>query len=415
MRLSVLLTAIFSLIALSAQPACAGTVPFELTDNRIIVQAHINGAGPFFLIVDTGTSGTTLTPSAARRLHLETKPLGPIGGAGRMTVTASAATLESLNVAGQTFARLPIAVINMDQIQRNIGFTRFDGIVGYDVLQSYVVGIDMDRSLLTLSRSSLRHPPGAHVLPFVLRSTQIYLPATINGAQGTVMFDSGDRSSLTLFRRFASNHGFYQVPGAVRNTLTGFGIGGPLFADVFRTQVVVFATTIPNVLTRATLDTGGFFATSTHAGSVGLGLMKRFNTIVDYPHRTMFAWPSKFFSSTDRYDLAGMWVSNGSRGPVIAFVAKGGSADKASIRAGESLVSLDGRDVGNLSAIEIRDWFNAQPQGTRVALVIRTASGQTISRSIVLQDRTVSRADRPRRTFERASERRREVRVVREA
>ncbi len=393
MRQIVLLAAIFSMSALLTQAARAGSVPFQLTDNRIIVQARANGSGPFYLIVDTGSSGTTLTPSAAHRLHLATKRLGAITGAGRRTVTASAATLDSFTVAGETFSHLPITVINMDEIQKNIGFARFDGIIGYDVLQSYNVGFDMDRRTLTLSRTALRHPAGAQTLPFVLRNTQIYLPATINGIHGTVMFDSGDRSSLTLFRLFASRHGFYRVPGAVTNALTGFGIGGPLFADVFRTQVVMFGKTVPNVITRATLDTGGFFATSTNAGSVGLGLMKRFDTIVDYPHRTMSAWPSRVFHSTDRYDPAGMWISNSSRGPTIVFVAKGGSADKASIRAGESLLSLNGRNVRDQTSIEIRDWLAAQPEGSRVALVMRTSSGQTIKRTLVLHDRTLTRAN----------------------
>ncbi len=404
MRMVGFLVTISLIVALAAQAARAGSVPFELTDNRIIVQALVNGAGPFYLIVDTGSSGTTLTPSAAHRLHLATKPFGAVGGAGRRTVTASAATLERLTVAGETFSHLPITVIGMDQIAQNIGFPHLDGVIGYDVLQFYSVGLDMDRSVFTLSRTALNHPTGAQTIPFTLRDTQIYLPATIDGIHATVMFDSGDRSSMTLFRRFATGHDFYQVPGEVKNVLTGFGIGGPLFADVFRTGVVMFGKTIPNVITRATLDTGGFFATSTEAGSVGLGLMKRFDSIVDYPHHTMVAWPSRFFSKTDRYDPAGMWISNGSRGPIIAFVAKGGSADEASIRAGESLLSVNGRNVSDQSAIEIRDWLAAQPEGSRVALVIRTASGKTLERTLVLHDRTLEPAQRSGRTLERARE-----------
>jgi hypothetical protein len=75
---------------ITAQTARAGTVPFELTDNRMIVRANVNGAGPFFM---------------------------------------------SLRVAGERFSNLPITVIDMDNIRRNIGFTRFDGIIGYDVLR----------------------------------------------------------------------------------------------------------------------------------------------------------------------------------------------------------------------------------------------------------------------------------------
>ncbi|MBV8637853.1 MAG: clan AA aspartic protease [Candidatus Eremiobacteraeota bacterium] len=296
------------LAALAVQPAYAASVPFTLVDNRIVVQANLNGIGPFRMIVDTGSSGTTLMPSVAKRLHLAMKPFGPIGGAGKRQVNASLATLDRVRVAGETFSHLPVTVVDMSEIVKNIGFTNIDGIIGYDVLRSYRVGFDMDRDVLTLSRTALPHPAGAHPAPFIVRNTLIYLPATIDGLAGTVMLDTGDRSSLTLFHRFAANNGFYHVRG-VPNALTGFGIGGPIFADVFRTNVGVFGKTIPNVITRASLDTGGFFYTSPNAGSIGIGLMKRFDAIVDYPSRTITTWPSRYYSMSDRYDPAGMWVA----------------------------------------------------------------------------------------------------------
>ncbi|MBV8637852.1 MAG: PDZ domain-containing protein [Candidatus Eremiobacteraeota bacterium] len=79
----------------------------------------------------------------------------------------------------------------------------------------------------------------------------------------------------------------------------------------------------------------------------------------------------------------------GSHGPVIAFVAKGGAADKAAIAAGESLVSVNGRSVRDMSAIDIRDWFSAQPEGKHVTLLVKKPSGEIVARTLVLHDRTV--------------------------
>jgi hypothetical protein len=63
----------------------------------------------------------------------------------------------------------------------------------------------------------------------------------------------------------------------------------------------IFGWTIRGVVTRASRDRGGVFATASEAGSIGGGILRRFDVVYDYPARRLLVWPSGKFSLTDRY------------------------------------------------------------------------------------------------------------------
>ena len=192
-------------------------------------------------------------------------------------------------------------MIDLSPIRRAIGFPALDGIVGYDILRRLRVGVDMDAVQLTLSYPLLPTPKNAVMVPFSVDKNGIpQVQAAVDGVRGTFVLDTGDRSSLTLFRHFAQAHDFYSK-ALMRNVITGIGIGGPIYSDVMRTTVTLFGSTIPGVVTRASRDTGGAFAFAPQDASIGTGLLKRFNIVYDYPDHALFAWPSRFFSDTDEF------------------------------------------------------------------------------------------------------------------
>ncbi|MGB8909231.1 MAG: hypothetical protein WCC84_10830, partial [Candidatus Cybelea sp.] len=160
---------------------------------------------------------------------------------------------------------------------------------------------DMDDQTMTFSYPPLPAPKTATKVAFVTDGGSIpEIPAAVDGVHGTFMIDTGDRSSLTLFRRFAQTNDFYR-DAPVRNAITGVGIGGPIYSDVLRTTVSLFGTKIPGVVTRASRDRGGAFALGPQDASIGTGLLKRFNIVYDYPDKRILAWPSRFFNEPDTY------------------------------------------------------------------------------------------------------------------
>jgi len=261
------------------------------------------------MIVDTGTfDALVVTPSVARRLGLPTRQAGLASGAGSKSATFSTTQVPDVAIGSLRFSNMPASVFDLSRIQRAFGFPRLDGVIGYSLLRKYRVGVDMDDQRLTLSSPPLAVPKTAKIVPFTVDGGFIHVLAAVNGVDGSFIVDTGDRSSLTLFRHFAQVNDFYR-DAPVRNAITGVGIGGPIYSDVMRTTVSLFGSTISGVVTRASRDRGGAFAVGSDAASIGNGLLRRFNIVYDYPDEKIFAWPSRYFHAPDRY--APLAFSNG--------------------------------------------------------------------------------------------------------
>ncbi|HYL26361.1 MAG TPA: aspartyl protease family protein, partial [Candidatus Nitrosotalea sp.] len=214
--------AILLAAAIAPSPQSA-TVPFTLVDNRMVVATSIDGQGPFSMIVDTGTTSVSVTPGVARRLRLGVQGGGSAIGAGSGSASYAVTHLSDLAVGSLHFADLHAEVIDLTRIQRAFGFPHLDGIIGYEVLHRLRFGVNMDRAQLTLSFQPIAVPKTATPVAFTVDEYGIpQIPAAVDGVHGTFVIDTGDRSSLTLFRRFAQANDFYR-DAPVRDAITGIG------------------------------------------------------------------------------------------------------------------------------------------------------------------------------------------------
>jgi len=383
MKLSVLGLALF-VLGTSAPIAAAASwqTPYQLIDNRIVVPVAIDGVSGFSMILDTGASGMSITPQAARRLHLSLEKAGSTGGAGAGRLPVWNTRLKRVGLAGVAFGTLPSVVLDLGFIQRAIGFAKLDGIVGYDVLRRYAVEINADRKVLTLLSGRYRIPANGRIVGYAVRSNFITLPARINSARGDVILDTGDRSSLTVFAPFAHHYGFYSVVPSIRNAVTGYGIGGTIRSNVFRTRLSVFGYTVNGVLTRAPVGAAGVFDSAGPAGTVGNGFLLRFNIIYDLPRERLVLWPNTRFSAYERYDPAGMWIGVGAYGPLVTSVLAGGPADKAGVRAGDTILSVDRISTRTWLPPQLRTWLKDRPAGTAVTMLLQSRTGVRVSRMV---------------------------------
>lgn len=367
---------LFAYGATHACPSAAATqfqsaaVPFSFEDNRIFVQCRIDGQGPYAFVVDTGAGDLTIDRALAHRLDLHGEQAGSLGGAGSHTVPYSTALISSLAVGTAHASNQQVTILDLSSIREGIGLRRLDGIIGYSMLRHYAVEVDMDRHVLTLSRERVALPPDATSVPFTLDSGFVFVQARIQGQPGKILIDTGDRSSLTLFGPFAKQHDMYGRFGGVRDVLTGFGIGGPVYGDVFALpQLDILGVRLTGITTRASRQTGGAFASRIAAGSIGGGLLKRFDIVYDYPHSTLYVWKSADFAVRDAYDRGGLWISMRGDHAYVAGLLPSGPAARAGLRQGDDIIAVNGKRIEPVDVLTLRAMFAGRPPGTTIKVV----------------------------------------------
>lgn len=274
------------------------SIPFTYFDNRMMITCMIDGRGPFDMVVDTGDPDVTITPETAKRLAEKVHSAGVTSGAGNNAVESGGTTLQTLSIASLSFHTVKADVIDLSQIRTKFHFPHLDGIIGYPILRQFATFVNVDAGTLSFTKAVPVVPSKATTTSF--EGVLPVIHATIDGLPTSVLVDTGDRSSLTLFGPFARKHAFYGRYPSKKNIITGYGLGGPIYADVFAMpNLDVLGTHLRNVVARASRQTGGAFASSDQGGSVGTGVLKRFNIVYDYPHHAIIAWPSKYFTKPD--------------------------------------------------------------------------------------------------------------------
>jgi len=299
MPAGIIALASFVLMMFAPARSAATPVPFAYVDNRMTIQCRINGTGPFTMIIDTGSPDVVIDPQAANVLGLHVRGDGSVNGAGNRTVQIWATNLREVDIGSQSFSSVPASVIDLSEIRTKLGFPHLDGVVGYSIMKRFAVAVDVDSQTISFLAQPPSTPPSASATSFT--GVIPVVAATVDGIHTTVLIDTGDRSSLTLFGPFAKEHDFY-ARASQSNIITGYGLGGPVYADVLTLPSLdIFGRQLNAVVTRASRQTAGVFTGTEQGGSIGEGVLRRFNIIFDYPKQKIIAWPSKKFAEPDRF------------------------------------------------------------------------------------------------------------------
>lgn len=353
-------------------------LPFELIDNRIFLQVMVNGKGPFQFVFDTG-GRNILDLRVAKELGLALTGDEPVDGAGAATQQAWSTHVDSASIGDIQMRAQDFMVLSLDAIRQAIGFRRLDGIVGRELFERFVVDIDYGESRLTFLEPARWTPP-KEISPAIALGYIGDIPAvtaTVDGLRERFVIDTGDRSSLTLFGPFVKRHSLRaKYPRKVR-AVTGWGVGGPIPADVTRAmQVEIGGFTVRDVVTRLPLLDRGAFASTDVAGSVGTGLLKRFRVVFDYSRRRMFLSPNASFGAHDPHDRSGLWLSMADGGFRVMSVVDGSPAAVGGVRVDDIVTAVNGVAAVDIFLVELRERLKTAKPGSIVRLKLKTIEGE---------------------------------------
>lgn len=364
-------------------------MPFELIGNHIYVHALLNGKGPYYFALDTGAHDVVTLP-VAEGLGLEptTRTFRRLDG--RTLTYKTWPSLDSIQVGDLILRDQPFAVIPFDNFNNVEGMTPFGGLLGYELLKTFVVKIDYEHSRLTFTKPDQFQPPPASgaALPLTFLEDIPQVPAQVDGVAGVFNIDTGDRRSLQLFRDFVAQNNLREKYAPCVQAMTGWGVRGPVHSDLARArrfEIGGFQVTRPVV--QMDVPTGGAFDFPRTAGNVGADLLRQFTVTFDYSRKRMYLEKNGDFGRPITFDRAGLWLNQRGAQFIVIGVTEKGPAAQAGIIVGDTVTAIDGKPAALLSLPSVRRTLREGAPGTRVPFMIQSkGSGQTRTVVVTLRD-----------------------------
>jgi predicted aspartyl protease len=195
---------------------------------RVWVPVHIDGKGPFRLVLDTGAQRSAVIQPVATRLQIPLDRTPPVRLHGA-TGTSIAPTIEvdmlSVGDVWMPSERLPVVAD---------AFGGADGLLGVDGLQDRRIYIDFRADYVDISRSRNRRAArGFIALPFLNYDRQhlLMVEARVGGVDVLAVIDTGAQATVgnealraALRRQVARNsRGEDEIHGATGDIQTGLG------------------------------------------------------------------------------------------------------------------------------------------------------------------------------------------------
>lgn len=361
-----------------ADGATSTTVPFELLNNHIYVEATVNGNYRGRFLVDTG-GVNLLTQSAAARFGVESEGSIQGRGVGEETVDVAIANLESFTIGGVTLDEPTFFVFPLGPVQAAEGVD-FDGLIGFEVFKRFVVEIDYVGRLLTLTRPDAFEYAGKGVaIPFKFDDRTPVVDGAIASVPATFSIDTGSRTTLDLYGPFVDAENLEKILEPRLEGITGWGVGGGVRSKVASGATLQLGNVeLSDVIVGFSQQQQGAFADRYTAGNIGAGVLKRFTVTFDYGKKIMILEPNALFDKPDPFDKSGMWINIDGDAFKVVDVIAGGAADDAGIRVGDRIVACNGKTPTELGLPAMRENFRRQPPDTVFELAVDSQSGKRV-------------------------------------
>lgn len=336
---------------------------FELVGNRIYLKAELNGH-PTTAILDTGAGATIMDLGLADKWKLEGGGTIQASGAGEKTITGrfvKNANLTLGKLSHPVMIAVPISSLAVAEGRP------LEIILGKDFLDKYIVKVDYPTRHIQLFAPDAMIKTTGTVVPihFVLNHLHIKSLLNFGGKEREVetLVDTG-ATNCGLSRSFLDKH---PVPSTVKTTekgIIGGGVGGfdeGRFARV--DSVSLGDLKVSNFVTSLNEGTGGALGSGASFDFLLAGeVLKRMNVLFDYPHKRVVFQPTEDLNKPFEADKTGLRIlarADDLHTYEVAGVLPKSSAEEAGLQTGDRLISVDGRDVSDMSLNELREEFRS--------------------------------------------------------
>lgn len=372
-------------------------IPFEYTNNFIILTVTFNGILPLKFIFDTGAEHTILSKREMSDMLNVTydREFRVTGSDLKTELVAYLARRVRFDIPNKVSApSMDILVLQEDYFRfEEYAGVNVHGIMSANAFSRYIIKINYDRKIMTLyDRASYKlREDGYEVVPLEIYRNKIYMNTSLNILPDSIvpvklLIDTGAGLPLLLF---SDTHPLLHPSSNAISSNIGMGLGGFLegfTGRIFRVEMGGY--TQRNVITYfQTLDsTFNKEHLNNRNGLVGNTLLSRFFVVLDYQTARMFLKPARSFEREYVYDRSGLNITASGANFnhfTVQSVIPNSPAAEADIRKGDEIIRVGFLPASFSSLADLQHTFQKRP-GKRLKVVIRR-DGKTIKKRIVLR------------------------------
>lgn len=372
-------------------------IPFNFENDHIMVSGRVNGSKPLWFMLDTGAEATIVNKARMAELGVEPVGASSISGGGNSTDFAFA-EVALFELGGATLLKQRNGVIDLSGLEKIYGMP-MGGLLGYDFFSRFVVRVNYDAKTLDLLEPSeyVYEGSGAKV-PFVLEggcphvASSITVP-TAAPIEADLIVDAGAADTVNLASPFVKAHRLLELarktPADGPNTMAGSE--KEFFAQTSvrgRLGGITLGTfSLKDIPSNLMVGTKGAYASGSFSGTIGEGVLHRFNTIYDYSRSAMILEPNAEFEKAfpARKTFGATLLSDGPNYTefTITGVRKASPAEAAGLKKDDVIVAADGKPAAELRLADLRKLF-ADEGSHHVLSITRSGESVTIDVAVTL-------------------------------
>jgi hypothetical protein len=365
--------ALLALLAVPASAASPLSLPFEFRNNQIFLRAAVGHGPAMWFILDSGASGCVVDTAVARRLRLKTAGEARGTGAGKGTYALTFAADLTYRLPGVQLAVAKSYVIDLSG-QTALQGRRVARILGYDFFARYVVALDFETSVMTLSDPATFQERGSgESIPFALAHNTPHIAVRIKAGPGEaverlVLVDSGSGDGV--------DDDVLAAAPAHLEVVGGVGLGQEFRTTLGRAEWLQIGT----------FKLAGPLGATGGTPLIGLEILRRFAVVFDYAHTRLLLAPNKDFSEPFAMDASGLdlrWTPDLKRF-AVHDVAKDTPAAEAGLHSGDEIVAINGTAANLFRIDQVQSLLTKD--GQTVRLDIRSGAA-TRTTTLILRKR----------------------------
>ena len=369
---------------------------FQMVRDLMVIPLYINHKGPFNFVLDSGVGLMIITdPKLVDSIDVNTKRTLKLYGAGNaISYEAYATSVLDIVIPGGLVSKYVSAAIFKED---HFGLSNYTGmpihgLLGYEFFSQLAVKLNFsDSTLIAANPGSFKPFKRGVELPISIEERKPYIKTNIMMPDGCLaehkfIVDLGATHPLSL-----DNKDFHRE--SVQKSIVaniGMGLTGPIVGVLSRINEINLGKYLfKDVITSFPDSNIHISYIVPRDGNLGLGLLKKFNMVLDYSKGAMYLKANYRFKEPFEHDMTGLEYYAGGddlKRVIISRVEPGSAGEEAGFKENDEITAINLKSIFQLGIMDVDRMFRSKAERS---LIIEYRRKETFYSTIITLKRRI--------------------------